>query len=72
MYAYIHAHAGTFLVNSLPTLLLFESGVNRSFVSSSFSRDFPISLGSLERHLEVAIADDYTVSTLDVYHNYVI
>lgn len=72
MYAYIYAHVGTFLVNSLPTLLLFDSGANRSFVSSSFSRDFPIALGSLERHLEVAITDDYTVSTSDVYRYYVI
>lgn len=38
-------------------------------MSSSFSVDFHVSLGSLDRSLEVTIIDDHTVLTLDVYHD---
>ena len=39
---------GTFLVNSLHVLVLFDSSSSRSFVSQSLSRDFDMTLGELE------------------------
>lgn len=67
--AYIHACVRTFLVNSLHALVMFNSGICRSFMSPSFRGDVYVSIGSLDQPLEVAITDDRTVSASDVYHD---
>lgn len=72
MYVYIHDYVCTFLVNSLHALVLFDSGVIRTFVLRSFIRYFYVPLGLLDLRLEVAIVDDRTISTLDVYHDCVL
>ena len=60
---------GNFLVNSLPSLLLFDSGVIRSFVSQSFSTSFDNSLGELECQLRVSIANEHGVSASSVFQD---
>ena len=40
--AYFVLYPGTFLVNSVPALVLFDSGVSRSFMSLAFSRHISI------------------------------
>ena len=72
LYDFIHAIAGIFLVNSLPTLVLFNSSASQSFVLSTFNRNFHVSLGSLDRPLEVAIIVDRTISAPYVYHDCVL
>ena len=52
---YIDALIGTFLVNSLHALVLFDSGASRSFVSQSFCREFDMTIGELECLLRVSI-----------------
>ncbi|KAI3505957.1 hypothetical protein L1887_28299 [Cichorium endivia] len=58
---------GTFLVNSTPTFVLFDSGASHSFVSAVLGKGFGIALGTLHRPLEVEIADDRTVQATSVY-----
>ena len=57
-YAYVFVPIlGTFLVNSLPALVLFDSGASMSFVSQSFSKEFSVSVGDLECPL--CVSDEY-------------
>lgn len=72
LYTYVHAYIGIFLVNSLQVLVLFDLSSSRSFVSSSLRMNFCVPFGSLDQPLEVAITDDHTVLTLDVYCDYVL
>lgn len=58
---------GMFLVNSMSEIFLIESGSIHSFVSLSFSRNFDISLGTLDCALEITIANDCIVSTSSIY-----
>ncbi|CAH1418425.1 unnamed protein product [Lactuca virosa] len=58
---------GTFLVNSLPALVLFDSGASRSFVSQTFSREFKVPVGELECPLRVSIANEHGVSASSIY-----
>ena len=46
-YAYIMLCVGTFLVNSVPALVLFDSGASRSFVSLAFSQHISVSREAL-------------------------
>ena len=62
---------GTFLVNSLPALVLFDSGASQSFVSRSFSREFDFPVGELECP-RVSIADEHGVSAPSVYRGCVL
>ena len=58
---------GTFLVNSVPAMILFDSVTNRSFVSPHFARMLqvrPIQLGS---GFEVEIAVDSMVWVREMY-----
>ncbi|KAJ9543618.1 hypothetical protein OSB04_023325 [Centaurea solstitialis] len=51
---------GTFSVNSVPALVLFDSGASKSFVSLSFCKSFMNVKGRLDKPLEVEIAaEDY-------------
>lgn len=55
---------GTFLMNFLPAFVLFDSGVSRSFVSTSFSRGFSVPCEPVDRPLRVAIPDKNTIRLL--------
>ena len=57
---------GTFLVNSVPALVLFDSGVIRSFVSLAFSQHISIRREALSQPLRVSIADEQAVYATDV------
>ena len=59
--AYMMICVGTFLVSSVPALVLFDSGVSRSFVSLAFSQHISISREVLSRPLRVSIADERVV-----------
>ena len=57
---------GTFLVNSVPALVLFDSGASRCFVSLAFSQHISISREALSRPLRVSIADERAVYATEV------
>ena len=57
---------GTFLVSSVPALVLFDSGASRSFVSVAFSQHISIHREALDRPLRVSIAYERAVYALDV------
>ena len=63
---------GTFLVNPVPALVLFDSGASRSFVSLSFGRCFSTSCEALSRPLRVSIADEHVVLATDAFHGCVL
>ena len=50
-----------FLVNDISTLVLFDSGATRSFVSLALSKNFVRAPGVLDSPLDVEIVDDRTV-----------
>lgn len=52
----------TFLVNSLPALMLFDSGANWSFVSQYFHMGLGMTLGELEYPLGVSFTNEHGVS----------
>ncbi|CAH1437172.1 unnamed protein product [Lactuca virosa] len=56
----------TFLVSSVPALVLFDSGTGRSFVSLAFSHHINVGRESLSRPLRVSIADERAVFSTDV------
>lgn len=57
---------GTFLVSSVPALVLFDSGASRSFVSLEFSQHISIRREALSRPLGVSIAEERAVYAMDV------
>ncbi|KAJ9561717.1 hypothetical protein OSB04_006877 [Centaurea solstitialis] len=63
---------GTFPVNFVPTLVLFDSGAMTSFMSLSFCKNFMNVNGRLDNPLEVEIADEEFQLCKDVYRNNVI
>ena len=65
-YAYVMLCVGTFLVNSVPALVLFDSGASRSFVSLAFSQHIGVSRESLSRPLRVSIADEKVICATEV------
>ena len=71
-HAYVYDLIGTFLVNSLPALVLFDSGASRTFVSQSFSRGFDMILGELECPLRVSIANEHGISASSVFQDCVL
>lgn len=72
VYAYVVIVLGTFLVNFVLVLVLFDSDAIRSFVSVSFCRGFIIAYETLDQPLKVGIVVDPTVSTFEIYRNYVL
>nr|XP_043625580.1 uncharacterized protein LOC122597005 [Erigeron canadensis] len=58
---------GTFIVNSMPAHVLFDSGAFKSFVSSSFCEKFKLPLCKLDFPLEVVVAAHKSVVVNDVY-----
>ena len=63
---------GTFPVNSLPALVLFDTGATKSFVSLSFCKNFSLVKGRLDEPLEVVIADEKSRLGSDVYRDNVL
>ena len=62
----------TFLENSLPAFVLFDSGASRSFVSRSFSREFSLPLGELECPLQVSVTNEHGIFASSVYQGSVL
>nr|KAJ0192365.1 hypothetical protein LSAT_V11C800454700 [Lactuca sativa] len=58
---------GTFLVNSIHARVLFDSGANRSFVSSTFCKNLGRNAKTLEHALEIETADDHWVVVREEY-----
>ena len=52
---------GTFLVNSVPARILFDTGANRSFVSPHFVRLLHVRPTRLETEFEEEVAADSKV-----------
>ncbi|KAJ9545159.1 hypothetical protein OSB04_024866 [Centaurea solstitialis] len=63
---------GIFPVNSKPALVLFDTGANKSFVSTSFCKGFSNVMGRLDEPLEVEIADEKSVIVRNIYRGNVI
>ncbi|KAI3669849.1 hypothetical protein L6452_41291 [Arctium lappa] len=59
--------SGTFLVNFLPTRVLFDSGANRSFVSSSFCKEFTTPPSLLRDALVVKVANGEQLIVRECY-----
>ena len=57
----------TFLVNSLPAYILFDSGTDRSFVSDVFCKQFTTSVTTLADALVVEVASEELVVIWDHY-----
>jgi hypothetical protein len=62
---------GTFLVNTIPALVLFDTGASFSFVSLSFCKEY-VHKEKLESPLEVEIAHDKILYVTNIYKNNVI
>ena len=60
---------GTFLVNSIPALVMFDSGATHSFVSHTFSERLGRPVGRLGFTLELEVAGDRTMMVTDVYRD---
>ncbi|XP_023765314.2 uncharacterized protein LOC111913831 [Lactuca sativa] len=63
---------GTFLVSSVTALMLIDSGVSRSVVSTSFCTNFSVAREALDQPLTVAIADDRMISASEIYQDCVL
>ena len=72
LYLLLCLSLNTFLVNSMPTLLFFDSGESHSFVSLAFNESFSISVGALDHVLVVVIAYDCIFLALRVFRYCVI
>ena len=59
-------------MSSVPALVLFDSGVIRSFVSITFSRHISIRHEALSRTFRVCIADEHAVFATDVFQGCVL
>lgn len=61
--------SGTFLVNSLHTRVLFESGANRSFVLSYFCKQFVTPISTISDALVVEVANGEQVLIRECYND---
>ncbi|GKA33766.1 putative reverse transcriptase domain-containing protein [Tanacetum coccineum] len=61
---------GTFFVNLLPARVLFDSGVDRSFVSELFSQNFIVPISRLKPPLDVEIPNSKIIHVANVFQNY--
>ncbi|GJY21321.1 putative nucleotidyltransferase, ribonuclease H [Tanacetum coccineum] len=60
---------GTFFVNLLPARMLFDSSLDRSFVSESFSQNFIIPTSKLNPSLDVEVAGSKIIHVVSVFQN---
>nr|KAJ0201894.1 hypothetical protein LSAT_V11C600326700 [Lactuca sativa] len=58
---------GTFLLNSIYAMVLFDSGANRSFVSTTFCKNLGRNAKTLEHALEIETVDDHWVVVREEY-----
>ena len=58
---------GTYLVNSEPAAVMFDSGATHSFVSRAFCNRLGRNVGRLVRPMVVEVADNRTLFVTDVY-----
>ena len=58
---------GSFLVNGIYTLVLFDLGAIRSFVSLALRKSFAGAPGELDYPLDVEIADDRSIRVARVH-----
>ncbi|KAI3769532.1 hypothetical protein L6452_00638 [Arctium lappa] len=58
--------SGTFLLNSMPTRVLFDSGASFSFISDTFCQKFAMSMSSLDEAIVVEIANGSQLIIRDV------
>ncbi|KAJ9555770.1 hypothetical protein OSB04_010384 [Centaurea solstitialis] len=59
--------SGTFLVNSIPALVLFDTGVERSFVHDTLARKFTMPTTPLSDALVVEVAGGFLVTVRDCF-----
>ncbi|KAJ9556056.1 hypothetical protein OSB04_010670 [Centaurea solstitialis] len=59
--------SGTFLVNSLPALILFNTGAERSFVDESLGKNFTMPTTPLSDALVVEVAGGFLVTVRDCF-----
>ncbi|KAJ9557680.1 hypothetical protein OSB04_012294 [Centaurea solstitialis] len=59
--------SGTFLVNSIPTLVLFDTGAERSFVHDTLAKDFTMPTTPLSDALVVEVAGGFLVTVRDCF-----
>ncbi|KAL7599837.1 hypothetical protein Lser_V15G25678 [Lactuca serriola] len=59
--------AGTYLLDSEPAVVMFDSGATHSFVSRTFINRLGCSIGKLARPMVVEVADNRTIYVTDVY-----
>ncbi|KAJ9535649.1 LOW QUALITY PROTEIN: hypothetical protein OSB04_un001198 [Centaurea solstitialis] len=60
---------GTFLINSTPAYVLFDSGANRSFISHAYCEALNLSRNKLVNPLDVEIADGNIISVTEICDN---
>ncbi|GJS40586.1 hypothetical protein Tco_0565629 [Tanacetum coccineum] len=53
-----NGHEGTFLLNNHYDSILFDTGADRSFVSTAFSSQIDITPSTLDHHYDVELADE--------------
>ena len=58
---------GSFLVNCISALVLFDPGATRSFVSLALNKQFVGAPGELDCPLDVQIAEDRTINVARVH-----
>ncbi|KAJ9555800.1 hypothetical protein OSB04_010414 [Centaurea solstitialis] len=59
--------SGTFLVNSIPALVLFDTGAERSFVHNTLARKFTMPTTPLSDALVVEVAGGFLVTVRDCF-----
>ncbi|KAJ9567767.1 LOW QUALITY PROTEIN: hypothetical protein OSB04_003733 [Centaurea solstitialis] len=59
--------SGTFLVNSIPALVLFDTGAERSFVHDSLAKEFTMPTTPLSDALVVEVAGGFLVTVRDCF-----
>ncbi|XP_052619579.1 uncharacterized protein LOC128125959 [Lactuca sativa] len=62
--------AGTYLLDSEPAVVMFDSGATHSFVSRTFINRLGCSIGKLAGPMVVEVADNRTIYVTDVYRGY--
>lgn len=64
--------SGTFLINNYNAQVLFDSGANKSFVSTTFCQILNYPTEKLDKEYLVEIADGYHISVSDIINGCVI
>ena len=67
VYMIVCGKSGTYLLDSEPAVVMFDSGATHSFVSRTFINRLGCSIGKLARPMVVEVADNRTIYVTDVY-----